>query len=124
MPLRRVIDEGEMLPRGYGVAWEDATTYLQGGCFTVVCYPVPLNLLFRWARNSYWFLAHKCLGKLPYPERMIVDRISELEKQNSALVYEVLELTKFDARRLFVGVREVKGGVDAPLQGDPHEPGG
>jgi len=49
--LRRYVHENEWMPTLYGLAWRD---YVRGA---KVCYPVPLNWLFRWARDLYWWLA-------------------------------------------------------------------
>ena len=38
---RKVIAEGEMIPRGYGIAYRDFIDY------TRVCYPLPLNWIVR-----------------------------------------------------------------------------
>ena len=44
-PLERVVREGEMIPRGYGLAYRDfATNHL-------IAYPVPLNWLVRASRG-------------------------------------------------------------------------
>lgn len=48
--VRRVARQGELLPRGYGVAWV---------CWNrpeAVCYPIPLNVAAGWAREAWlWF---------------------------------------------------------------------
>lgn len=49
--MRRYRRPGELLPRGYGTAWWDWARN-QG-----VCYPVPINLLARWARAAWLRLA-------------------------------------------------------------------
>ena len=46
--LRREVAAGIMLPRFYGIAYIDIMRNLR------VCYPIPLNLLVRWARNAWW----------------------------------------------------------------------
>jgi len=54
--LRKIIREGGYYPKGYGRAWDDWSTLGQPDNVAVICYPVPLNLLFRWARNCWWWL--------------------------------------------------------------------
>ena len=56
--MRKIITEGEIIPQGYGVAWDDSTT-LGMDRLRVVCYPVPLNIIFRVARDFYWRLAKR-----------------------------------------------------------------
>tara|TARA_R100001230_G_C5599045_1_gene113390 strand:+ start:294 stop:560 length:267 start_codon:yes stop_codon:yes gene_type:complete len=51
--MRKYVHKGEVVPKGYGFAWQEWHT------LRAVCYPVPLNLLFRWVRTGYWFLADK-----------------------------------------------------------------
>lgn len=45
--IRREVRGGERYPVGYGVAWQ------RWECLVAICYPVPLNLLFRWLREAY-----------------------------------------------------------------------
>lgn len=48
MKIRRYTNEGELLPRGYGVAWLDP-------CFNrAVCYPFPFHRAIGWLRRWYW----------------------------------------------------------------------
>ena len=48
MKLRRYTNRGELLPRGYGVAWHDP-------CFDrAVCYPFPFHKPIGWLRRWYW----------------------------------------------------------------------
>ncbi len=42
--------ECEVVPRGYGLAWRNFAT----ASFT--CYPIPLNFIFRWLRDAYFWL--------------------------------------------------------------------
>ena len=72
----KIIEEGEMLPRGYGLAfWRDEEFYRRIPP-TGVCYPVPLHLVVRYARLFYiklrwvyWRHAHACptCGRTPKP---------------------------------------------------------
>lgn len=49
--LQKRVDEGYMLPKGYGLAWED---YATG---SAICYPIPLNILLSWCRVVFiWAL--------------------------------------------------------------------
>jgi len=43
--------EGGAIPRWWGIAWQESA--VRG----YVCYPLGLHLLFRWARDLYWWLA-------------------------------------------------------------------
>lgn len=47
----RLVEEGGMIPKGYGVAWVKYDT-----CHAV-CYPIPLNLLLGFLRHWYFRLA-------------------------------------------------------------------
>ena len=49
--MKREVAEGERLPWGYGVSYPLVTKPAW------VIYPVPLNLLVRWARSFYFMLA-------------------------------------------------------------------
>lgn len=50
--MKKCIPEGGEYPRWYGVAYDDFTQIP----FRVVCYPIPLNLLFGVAwRLKWWF---------------------------------------------------------------------
>jgi len=46
--MRKVIGEGEMLPKGYGVAYQNWSN------FTAVCYPFPLNHLIGSIVKFWW----------------------------------------------------------------------
>lgn len=48
--MKRVVTEGEMFPRGYGLAWWKWETR------EAVCYPIPLNLGVRWGRDVYHWM--------------------------------------------------------------------
>lgn len=50
--MKKIIDEGEILPRGYGVA------YIRWDCRRVVCYPVPINWIVSWTVRAWAFLRH------------------------------------------------------------------
>jgi hypothetical protein len=50
--MRKEIEEGGRIPRGYGVAWRAFDLAV------VVCYPFGLHLLVRLVRGAYWRLAH------------------------------------------------------------------
>ncbi len=43
--------EGQQLPLGYGVAWRNLVD------MSYTCYLVPFNILARWVREFYFFLA-------------------------------------------------------------------
>ena len=50
MTLQRFVPEGEMFPRGYGLAWR---SWERRGC---VCYPIPFNWLAAWAYGTWLYL--------------------------------------------------------------------
>lgn len=50
MRLAKEIPEGGFYPRGYGVAWDRYDR------LSVVCYPVPLNIVARFVRSAYFAL--------------------------------------------------------------------
>ena len=56
---KRQVYEGERLPWGYGRAYYLPQTD------AMVCYPVPFNLVVRWLRNLYYWLA---TPRIPYKE--------------------------------------------------------
>lgn len=47
----RLVEEGGMIPRGYGFAWYRPETD------HAVCFPIPLNLLLGFLRHWYFRLA-------------------------------------------------------------------
>ncbi len=49
---RREIEEGGLIPKGYGVAWR-----VNYG-MKVICYPIPINLLIRLGLDIYYTLMH------------------------------------------------------------------
>lgn len=51
-PLIKHINHGEMLPRGYGVAWMDY------GSGRLTCMPVPINVVVRWCRVAWVWLKY------------------------------------------------------------------
>ena len=48
--IRKLKAEGEIIPRGYGIAYRDFASYIS------VCYPVPLNWIVRAGREVARFL--------------------------------------------------------------------
>ncbi len=54
-PLRRIIDQGEIVPQGYGVAWRDWNRD------AAICYPVPLNVLLGWLRFAYIWIRFRAV---------------------------------------------------------------
>ncbi|MET3390652.1 hypothetical protein ABIC33_001275 [Variovorax sp. 1140] len=49
MKIRKYCGQGEMLPRGYGIAWVDFASD------KAVCYPVVLNLVAAFLRAAWCF---------------------------------------------------------------------
>ena len=54
--LRRYVANAEIIPKGYGVAWNDPARLV------AVCYPVPLNKLFGLVRRLCWNLVRPPKG--------------------------------------------------------------
>lgn len=79
MGLRKVIPEGGVYPKGYGVAWDD---YRWGGPAEVVCYPVPLNVVLGVLRKAFLW----CRRGVPW-------RYSELAYLRSRVKRLEIELT-------------------------------
>lgn len=52
VPLFKYASHGEMLPRGYGIAWVD---YANG---RLTCMPVPLNVVVRWFRLAWLWIKY------------------------------------------------------------------
>jgi hypothetical protein len=48
--IRKVIEEGEFLPRGYGIAWYEPHRS------RVVLYPIPLNWVMSFLRDAWWIV--------------------------------------------------------------------
>lgn len=50
--MRKEIDDGQMIPRGYGIAW-----YLPERKYnSTVCYPIPLNSILGFFRLVYFIV--------------------------------------------------------------------
>lgn len=69
--MRKVINESDCLPSFYGAAWDVYTheRNSSGTHFLVVCYPIPLNLIFRGIRNIYYKLSQ--VGRLSDKDRLL-----------------------------------------------------
>lgn len=52
VPLFKTTNHGEMIPRGYGVAWMDY------GSGRLTCMPVPLHLIVRWCRIGWLWIKY------------------------------------------------------------------
>ena len=55
---RREIEEGEIIPKGYGVAYYNFTTH------HVVCYPIPFNIFANWLRKLYFRILNPSLHEI------------------------------------------------------------
>jgi hypothetical protein len=51
--MKKIIREYERFPRFYGRAWYEFESQ------NIVCYPVPLNWIFSFARDVWWVLRRK-----------------------------------------------------------------
>jgi hypothetical protein len=88
--MRKVINEGGVLPDWYGVAWDD---YGWGGPAKVVCYPIPLNVLLGALRSAWLY----CRSNMRFRYSSVawltarVKRLTielEIEKKHNALLQE------------------------------------
>lgn len=59
------IGEGEMYPRGYGVAWREWE------CNRTACMPVPLNIVCGLARRLY-FWSRRCVAAPTARDKMLI----------------------------------------------------
>jgi|GEM_PF-6171247 hypothetical protein len=48
--IQRIVREGELMPRFYGIAWRN---YFRR---EAVCFPVPLNVILAFARQAYLWI--------------------------------------------------------------------
>lgn len=48
---RVALECGKKIPWGYGVAWREDYAH------RIVCYPIPLNIVFSYLRRFYWLMA-------------------------------------------------------------------
>jgi len=52
MGIRKYVRDGEMIPKGYGVAWVDYV------CDRAVYYPIGLNMVISFSRDVYFWIKH------------------------------------------------------------------
>ena len=76
--MRKIITQGEVLPKGYGVAYPELWSR------TYVCYPFPLNHLIRICR-TFWLKIRN--AKINEMENVIIQEINDariklLEREN------------------------------------------
>ena len=57
LQIRLDLLQGAEVPRWYGVAWHDYNRDV------AVCYPVPLNILFGWARLVWMWLRFRSVPR-------------------------------------------------------------
>lgn len=48
--IKRIVNEGERFPKGYGLAWRD---FEKG---TGIFLPLGIHLIVRWSRDFYWWI--------------------------------------------------------------------
>jgi hypothetical protein len=75
--LRKDIYEGELIPRGYGMA------YLSYSKFIVICYPIPLNWVVAGWRLLYRKLQHAPL------EKKVIDLVMAEKKKAYQSGYDI-----------------------------------
>ena len=71
--------QGEMIPKGYGVAWRNYTTA------TTTLIPIPLNFLLAWIREVYFRLITGPRDRL---EQQIIISLSEDEARGYSHGYQ------------------------------------
>ncbi len=80
LTLQKMMMEGEMVPRGYGIAYWDS---MMG--YTAIAYPVPLNLIVRAGRWIwYWLKVPRWGGKLLLTKpaaNMVADVLDGADRQ-------------------------------------------
>ena len=49
--MKKIIKEGGVIPKGYGVTWR-----MYNSCLDIICHPIPINLIIRFYMHCYWAL--------------------------------------------------------------------
>ena len=96
--LSRFVPYGEIIPWGYGVAWR---AFDRDGA---ICYPIPLNLVVRLAREVHWRLL--VAPRWGIRERHLAERYEagRLKGEDEARRYvqRAYERGKRDGRQQFI----------------------
>ena len=71
--MKKIIEEGGLIPRGYGVAWRSNYG------MKVVCYPIPINLIVRWFNDCWCSIMHG-LWKSRWESMLLNIRMEEYRK--------------------------------------------
>jgi hypothetical protein len=74
--IRREIEQGEMMPKLYGVAYMDFMRKIY------ICYPFPLNHIVRVYRSVWCRVRHAYMDEM---ESRLVKREQELKRQEEGL---------------------------------------
>lgn len=75
--------EGSMLPRGYGVAYDEWFT--NGDHAHVVMYPIPLNCVIGAARGALHYLRKGQRWRISYKDRQLMAQAAMIRELQSEL---------------------------------------
>ena len=104
LEMKKIIDGGMQIPKGYGIAWRDFARD------QAICYPLILNLIFRWIREIYFWI---CVPKHNYWEKreliiheyvwkdalkMIEQRVKQAEKK---IISDINESVKYAYKKVY-----------------------
>lgn len=101
---RRYVSPGEIIPPGYGLAYHAYDRDLS------VCYPVPLNLAVRWARDAWYWLRIGLARRSPTPtdralydayQRGVVEGLAQRANRTRVEVELALERGRMEGERQF-----------------------
>ena len=104
MRIKRRIGEGEVIPRGYGVAWYEPALFYR------ICYPIPINLVIHAVREAHW----QIIRRLKRPFGMRERWLRQVFRKGYALGYT--EGRAAGERHADNLLRELK----AQIQGEPR----
>ena len=96
--MRKEIGEGELLPKGYGLAYRCDWSYIS------ICYPIPLNIIVRLYREIY-YIVEKGLFKSRYEkdvEKWFSFGFKEVKKEQTSKVLKVIETKYGDGKPIML----------------------
>lgn len=73
MNIRKIIEEGSLIPKGYGVAWKSNYG------MQITCFPIPLNIIVRAYLDFYYWLIQGC-WKSKWERELLNIRLQERRK--------------------------------------------
>ena len=95
MEFKKIIPEGGLIPKGYGVAWRANNSMM------VICYPIFINLLVRAYLDLYYWIIHGC-WKSKWESELLTIRLREAMKFREDYKERLLvlaHLEKIDAKK-------------------------